>query len=44
VLLLNASQIQQWDAYTIQHEPVTSVDLMERAALQCTNWITSNYT
>lgn len=37
--LLSARQIQEWDAYTITHEPVASIDLMERAARGCTNWI-----
>jgi NAD(P)H-hydrate epimerase len=32
-------KIRELDAYTIAHEPVTSVDLMERAARQCFNWI-----
>jgi ADP-dependent NAD(P)H-hydrate dehydratase / NAD(P)H-hydrate epimerase len=39
--LLTAEQIKQWDAYTIAHEPISSVDLMERAALKCTEWIIS---
>lgn len=30
--ILSASQLQQADAFTIENEPVTSVDLMERAA------------
>ncbi len=30
--LLNASQIRATDAYTIKHEPIASIDLMERAA------------
>jgi NAD(P)H-hydrate epimerase len=37
--LLSAQQIQQWDAFTIREEPVTSIDLMERAAQQCADWI-----
>jgi len=39
VLLLSAQQIHQWDTYTIEKEPVTSIDLMERAALVCTDWV-----
>jgi NAD(P)H-hydrate epimerase len=39
VKLLSASQIQLWDAYTIQHEPISSLDLMERAGTACTRWI-----
>ncbi len=37
--LLNAQQIKAWDEYTIQHEPVSSIDLMERAATECVKWI-----
>jgi ADP-dependent NAD(P)H-hydrate dehydratase / NAD(P)H-hydrate epimerase len=39
VQILNVQQIKAWDAYTIQHEPITSIDLMERAALKCAEWI-----
>ncbi len=35
----SASRIREWDEYTIQHEPVTPIALMERAALACVNWI-----
>jgi len=37
--LLSPQQIHEWDRYTIENEPVTSIDLMERAARQCTNFI-----
>ncbi|MES2374124.1 MAG: NAD(P)H-hydrate dehydratase [Bacteroidota bacterium] len=37
-------QIQAADLYTIQHEPVNSVDLMERAASACTKWIQEHFT
>ena len=37
--ILTAAQIREWDRFTIQHEPVSSIDLMERAAKACTNWI-----
>jgi len=43
VKIFSVSQIKAWDAYTIQHEPVISVDLMERAATACYNWITSHF-
>ena len=39
VQILNAQQIKAWDAYTIQHEPIGSIDLMERAASKCVEWI-----
>ena len=41
--ILSADQIRQWDKYTIQHEPIASIDLMERAATICTNWIIEKY-
>jgi NAD(P)H-hydrate epimerase len=37
--LLTPQQIHEWDAYTIANEPVTSVELMERAAEACTDFI-----
>lgn len=43
MLLLDASQIRKWDQYTIQHEPVRSIDLMERAATACANWILKHF-
>lgn len=41
--LLNSQQIHEWDAFTIASEPVASIDLMERAARKCTEFITDNY-
>ncbi len=37
--ILSAQQIRDWDNYTIQHEPVSSIDLMERAAGACVQWL-----
>ena len=37
--ILNAQQVKEWDKYTIVHEPISSIDLMERAAFACVNWI-----
>lgn len=37
--ILNAQQIKDWDQYTIKHEPIDSIDLMERAATKCVKWI-----
>lgn len=31
--IFNADQIRAWDAFTIEHEPISSVELMNRAAL-----------
>lgn len=40
--VLNASQIRSWDQYTITHEPIASIDLMERAAMRCVEWLEEN--
>lgn len=37
-----ASTIRQWDEYTIKNEPITSIDLMERAAKACVAWLVKN--
>jgi len=37
--ILPVEMIREADAYTIQNEPISPVDLMERAALQCFKWI-----
>ena len=43
--LFSAEEIRLWDQYTIQHEPISSIDLMERAAHQCVEWLErNNYT
>jgi NAD(P)H-hydrate epimerase len=38
--VLTATQLAQLDAYTIEHEPISSLDLMERAAHALTEAIT----
>ena len=40
--IFSAEQIRAWDAYTISHEPISSIDLMERAASSCLNWLEKN--
>ena len=40
--ILNADQIRSWDQYTITHEPITSIELMERAATKCFEWLEAN--
>lgn len=40
--VLNTLQVRQADAYTIAHEPIASVDLMERASENCFDWIIRN--
>lgn len=42
--IFSVQQIRRADQYTIQHEPVLSVDLMERAATACYHWIRDRYT
>ncbi|MFN2430265.1 MAG: NAD(P)H-hydrate dehydratase [Cryomorphaceae bacterium] len=37
--ILTAEKLREADSYTIKHEPIKSVDLMERAATACFNWI-----
>jgi NAD(P)H-hydrate epimerase len=39
VQILSAEQIRAWDKFTIKNEPITSVDLMERAAAACVTWL-----
>jgi NAD(P)H-hydrate epimerase len=40
--ILSAESIRAWDAYTMQHEPIASIDLMERAADSCFTWLENN--
>ncbi len=37
--LFTTSQIKALDAYTIEHEPISSIDLMERAANRIADWL-----
>lgn len=41
--ILTAHQIRAWDEFTIRHEPISSIDLMERAAATCFDWISKHY-
>jgi NAD(P)H-hydrate epimerase len=43
MVVLSATQIRNWDLFTIQNEPILSIDLMERAAKQCAEWIIKHY-
>jgi hydroxyethylthiazole kinase-like uncharacterized protein yjeF len=40
--ILSAEQIKVCDAFTIKNEPIASIDLMERAATACFNYIVKN--
>src|SRR5581483_7957165 len=37
--ILSAEQIRAWDQFTIENEPIASIDLMERAAESCFTWL-----
>ena len=41
--IFSAAQIREADQYTIEHLPISSLQLMEKAAIQCTQWLTSEY-
>jgi hydroxyethylthiazole kinase-like uncharacterized protein yjeF len=41
--IFRCEQIREIDYYTIKHEPIASVDLMERAAGQLFNWYISRF-
>ena len=40
--ILSAEKMRAWDEFTILHEPVRSIDLMERAAEKCVTWLLEN--
>ena len=42
--VLTAEQVRKADAHTIEHEPITSIDLMERAAGACAAWLAQRFT
>src|SRR5580698_6608151 len=41
--LLTSAQIRQADAYTIAHEPIASIDLMERASKAFVGWFINHF-
>ncbi|MEN7546672.1 NAD(P)H-hydrate dehydratase [Rapidithrix thailandica] len=41
--ILNAQQIKELDAFTIRHEPIASIDLMERASGQFADWFIQKF-
>ncbi len=41
--ILSTQQIRDWDQYTIKNEPISSIDLMERAAQTFVDWLVSKY-
>jgi ADP-dependent NAD(P)H-hydrate dehydratase / NAD(P)H-hydrate epimerase len=40
--ILSVEQIREADSYTIKNEPITDIDLMERASTACASWIAEN--
>lgn len=40
--VLSAEQTRALDAYTIEHEPIRSIDLMERASIAFVRWFVKN--
>lgn len=42
MFILSAADIRRWDEYTMENEPISSIDLMERAATSCTEWLMQN--
>jgi len=41
--IFDIATIKEWDKYTILSEPITSIDLMERAATQMVKWLKINF-
>jgi NAD(P)H-hydrate epimerase len=44
VKVFSVEQIRQGDAFTISNEPIKSIDLMERAAKRCADWLSGRST
>ncbi len=43
IKILSAKQIQALDQFTIEHEPIAAIDLMERACLAFTDWFVQHF-
>jgi len=41
--ILKSAQVNDVDSYTIEKEPILSINLMERAAGQCSSWIKEHF-
>ena len=37
--IMSIDKVREADQYTIENEPISSIDLMERAATQVFNWL-----
>lgn len=43
IKILSSQQVHELDAYTIQHEPIASIDLMERACRAFCSWFADRF-
>lgn len=43
IKILSSGRIKELDAYTIEHEPIASIDLMERACQAFVQWFTGRF-
>jgi hydroxyethylthiazole kinase-like uncharacterized protein yjeF len=43
IKILSINQIREWDAYTIKHRPILSIDLMESACRAVLVWVVEHY-
>jgi len=41
--IFESTKVREADAYTIKNEPISSINLMERAATKCSEWIKKRY-
>ncbi|MDN3606175.1 NAD(P)H-hydrate dehydratase [Kaistella yonginensis] len=41
--IFSAAQIKNWDSYSINIEPISALQLMERAANSCVDWMVESY-
>lgn len=41
IKIFTSEQVRKADAYTIHNDPVSSIELMERAAVACVDWMTN---
>lgn len=42
MVVLSAEQVRAWDRFTIEKQPIASIDLMEKAAMACVQWMETN--
>lgn len=43
MIIYHSQDVRDWDAYTISHEPIASIDLMERAAHALCKWVKGRF-